>query len=175
MKVLVGLLADFWFWGLVVWKKGRNGGNPIAIPTENSGVAGRRGDVGEPSRMRTELEHQVTDFSTEKTEPQSSQGLNWAAVRYKAYKVLLKKHPKVSRRYGLTMTVGLSRTKKMGMQPKRKVRLKCVRENGQNYFLHDSTQEFRETTNQEQWDVLTHENNDHSVGITENGWDNARD
>lgn len=49
-------------------EKGREGGSPIAIPTETTGVADRRGDVGEPSRMRTELEQEVTDFSMGTTE-----------------------------------------------------------------------------------------------------------
>lgn len=34
------------------------------------------------------------------------------------------------------MSLGLSRTKKKGMQPKRNVRLKDGRENGENYFLN---------------------------------------
>ena len=73
MILLVGLHAAFCFWGLVLPETRRACESPIAIPTENTGVADRRGDVGEPSRMRTELEQEVTgDFSAGKTEPYGS-------------------------------------------------------------------------------------------------------
>lgn len=71
MKILVGLHAAFCLWGLVVPEKGREGGIPIAIPTENAGVGDRR-DAGEPSRTRTELEQVTVNFSMGKTESQGS-------------------------------------------------------------------------------------------------------
>lgn len=44
------------------------GVSPIAIAAENTGVAGRRGDVGEPSTRGIEREWEVTgDFSAGKT------------------------------------------------------------------------------------------------------------
>lgn len=73
MILFIGLHAAFCFWGLVLLEKGRGYESPTVIPTENIGVADRKGDVGEPSRMKTELELEVTcDFSVGKTEPYGS-------------------------------------------------------------------------------------------------------
>lgn len=49
-------------------EKGEGVWESVAAPVEDTGLTGRRGDVGEPSTRRTEREQEVTgDFSAGET------------------------------------------------------------------------------------------------------------
>lgn len=49
-------------------RRGRGCESPVATPAENTWLADRRGDVGDPSKRRFEKEQEVTgDFSAGKT------------------------------------------------------------------------------------------------------------